>query len=557
MSSINTNYSAIAALKTLRSLTSELQTAQNRVSTGLRVEKSADNAAYWSIATTMRSDNRALSAVSDAIGLGEALVETHTSALDSVVDILGEIKAKLIAATEKGVDKAKIQAEIEGLKGALTATAASTSFSGENWLNTDIADLGSVTHSYKNIASSFVRGADNSVHIDTTEVDLTRISLFNSTGSGLLQADMRSLGLIGGLRNADFSATGATGYVVYAFASLPDPDDAALTASDQVSFDITVDGGVTRTVTIDKNLIDTTLGRSSGLINNSGELTAVIQSALSNMGWNPGPITYNSTYIAFASAEFPGMTESSVSISNVTSTLVGGYAFGLGGPPASKLDGGAASYSFAFPEPFFVHRDVAFSFDVSVDGGATKTLTIDRSIVDSALGTTTGTISSAADYAKVLNAVLDGTGLNATANGANVVLTVDLALNPEKGGRSSLRLNNVAHNIGYTPDFNIIDIDITDPAKSLDNYISGVDMMFRKAVSAASYLGSINRMIETQDNFVNTLQDTVTKGIGRLIDADMEEESSRLAALQTQQQLALQSLWIANGAPQNVLRLFQ
>lgn len=46
-------------------------------------------------------------------------------------------------------------------------------------------------------------------------------------------------------------------------------------------------------------------------------------------------------------------------------------------------------------------------------------------------------------------------------------------------------------------------------------------------------------------------------GIGRLVDAGMEEESSRLTALQSQQQLALQSLWIANSAPQNVLELFQ
>ncbi|WP_376776671.1 flagellin [Rhizobium laguerreae] len=45
--------------------------------------------------------------------------------------------------------------------------------------------------------------------------------------------------------------------------------------------------------------------------------------------------------------------------------------------------------------------------------------------------------------------------------------------------------------------------------------------------------------------------------IGRLVDADMEEESSRLAAFQTQQQLAVQSLSIANRAPQNILSLFQ
>ncbi|MGO7428822.1 flagellin, partial [Rhizobium ruizarguesonis] len=67
MTSINTNSSAMAALQTLRSVNQNLNNTQNHVSSGYRVEKASDNAAYWSIATTMRSDNKALSAVSDAL----------------------------------------------------------------------------------------------------------------------------------------------------------------------------------------------------------------------------------------------------------------------------------------------------------------------------------------------------------------------------------------------------------------------------------------------------------------------------------------------------------
>ncbi|MFL5017444.1 MAG: flagellin, partial [Rhizobium sp.] len=70
MTSILTNVAAMAALQTLRGINDSLETTQNHVSSGYRVEKAADNAAYWSIATTMRSDNKALSAVSDALGLG-------------------------------------------------------------------------------------------------------------------------------------------------------------------------------------------------------------------------------------------------------------------------------------------------------------------------------------------------------------------------------------------------------------------------------------------------------------------------------------------------------
>jgi len=60
-----------------------------------------------------------------------------------------------------------------------------------------------------------------------------------------------------------------------------------------------------------------------------------------------------------------------------------------------------------------------------------------------------------------------------------------------------------------------------------------------------------------QSNFVSSLSDAIDSGVGRLVDADMEEESSKLTALQTQQQLAIQSLSIANSSSQNILSLFR
>ncbi len=56
-----------------------------RISTGMRVSTASDNAAYWSIATSMRADNAALSAVSDSLGLSAATVDTEYTALTAVV----------------------------------------------------------------------------------------------------------------------------------------------------------------------------------------------------------------------------------------------------------------------------------------------------------------------------------------------------------------------------------------------------------------------------------------------------------------------------------------
>ena len=74
---------------------------------------------------------------------------------------------------------------------------------------------------------------------------------------------------------------------------------------------------------------------------------------------------------------------------------------------------------------------------------------------------------------------------------------------------------------------------------------------------AGATLGATKSRIEMQEEFVADLMDVIDKGIGRLVDADMNEESTRLKALQTQQQLGIQALSIANSDSQNILSLFR
>jgi flagellin len=100
MTSIITNNAAMGALSTLRGINSSLAMTQNAVSSGLRISKASDNAAYWSIATTMKSDTGAIKAVSDALGLGAAKVDTAYTAMDSAIDVVGQIKDKLVTAKE-------------------------------------------------------------------------------------------------------------------------------------------------------------------------------------------------------------------------------------------------------------------------------------------------------------------------------------------------------------------------------------------------------------------------------------------------------------------------
>jgi flagellin len=313
MTSILTNTAAMAALQTLRTIDSSMEETQGRVSSGLRVGTAADNAAYWSIATTMRSDNMALSAVQDALGLGAAKVDVAYSAMESAIDVVEEIKAKVVAATEEGVDKAKIQEEIDQLQDQLKNIAEGASFSGENWL---------IGAGEKTVVSGFTRDGEGNVAVTQTQY------------------------------------------------TLADEED--------------VDGN-----------------------------------------------------------------------------------------PANTLFGADA--------------------------------------VTGVIDTTTGIIGRA-------------------------------------GAVSGVSL--------FELDLNVFDEDPA-PAYTIGDILTEVEKAFQDMSSAASALGSIAMRIELQENFVSKLTDSIDSGIGRLVDADMNEESTRLKALQTQQQLAVQSLSIANTNSENILSLFR
>jgi flagellin len=376
----------MSALSTLRSISSSMEETQDRVSSGLRVGDASDNAAYWSIATTMKSDNMALSAVSDALGLGAAKVDTAYSGMDSAIEVVKEIKAKLVAATEDGVDKTKIQEELDQLKDQLTSIASAASFSGENWLQSDLS-----VATTKSVVASFVRADDGSVSVKKVDYALT------------------------------------TDNVLF--------DKIYNVSQKSVTVAVNTDG-VDSEVTVAAYTVD--------------ELIAL-----------------NATF---------------------TTNTVGGSTTQL--------------------------ADAGGTFYVKVD---------DTNWVE------------AVD--------VTGTGQEAIHDEGGTYYGVDTTAAP-------------AANIAAPT--SIEDIDITGITNAqLDALISGVDAALTDMTSAAADLGSISGRIEMQTEFVSKLSDSIDSGVGRLVDADMNEESTRLKALQTQQQLAIQSLSIANSASEVILTLFR
>ena len=184
MSSIMTNVSAMTALQSLNNTNKQLANTQNQISTGFRVSSAQDNAAYWSIATTMRSDNSTLSTVKDALGLGAATIDVAYTGLNAAIDITKQIKDKLVAATQPGIDRTKIQSEISQLQNQLQSVGDSSVFSGQNWLS---VDSGATNYNAsKSIVASFSRSG-NSVLIGTISIDTSATKLFDANDqSGIL-----------------------------------------------------------------------------------------------------------------------------------------------------------------------------------------------------------------------------------------------------------------------------------------------------------------------------------------------------------------------------------
>jgi flagellin len=87
--------------------------------------------------------------------------------------------------------------------------------------------------------------------------------------------------------------------------------------------------------------------------------------------------------------------------------------------------------------------------------------------------------------------------------------------------------------------------------------LTTVESSLANVDNALAQLGTASKALDTHLNFVSNLQDTLTTGVGNLVNADLAKESATLQALQTKQQLGIEALSIANSASSALLGLFR
>jgi flagellin len=147
--SVNTNSGALIALQNLNSTSSQLQQAQNIVSTGLAISSAKDNGAIWSIAQGERATVGALDSVKSSLQNGQSVIDVANSAGTTVSNLLSQMEQKALAATDTSLDTASrdaLNSDFVSLRNQITSTVDNASFNGVNLLNGSVTTITSLAN---------------------------------------------------------------------------------------------------------------------------------------------------------------------------------------------------------------------------------------------------------------------------------------------------------------------------------------------------------------------------------------------------------------------------
>ncbi len=158
-----------------------------------------------------------------------------------------------------------------------------------------------------------------------------------------------------------------------------------------------------------------------------------------------------------------------------------------------------------------------------------------------------------ADYAELVGQILnfiqkaEFNGRNILESGStnvNVISDID-------GGALTLRARNLEGTA-----YSLLNAQSLATTAAASAALTAVNSVMATVNTALGQLGADARALEFQDSFLGSILDATEEGLGAIVDADLARESAKLQAQQVKQQLAVQSLSIANSAPQVLLSLF-
>lgn len=522
MSSILTNSSAMVALQTLKSVNSNLQQTQSEISTGKSVSSAKDNSAVWAISKVMESDVKGFKGIQESLSLGESTVAVARNASETVTDLLTDIKGKIVAAQESNVDRGKIQTDVDALTDQIKAVVGAAQFNGLNLVQ-GTEDV--------NILSSLDRSSNGNVsasNITINRQDLGSAGGTNGVGTGtdLSAQIVDAAGGSSAFAGSSLTNTGNSAIIQF---------DGATGWDDGESTAITVAG---QTVTYTAGADDQTNVQARDAM--LASLQALDLDDVTFGATSTNQITMTST----RSFEEVGIS--------MTDSTAGG-----GGNSFIQTINGSATGNTTTESGDVAQRaeEVFFSQGAAPSDGNSY----QASVGGTAYFYTSGAGETMEDVARGLKTAIDAAGIEGVTTTVAIDDTTGQAsLKVDNSSAATLAFATAAADGGEASGglFGLDAIDVTTN-EGANAALDNIETLIQNSIDAAAEFGSAQGRIETQSDFVGTLVDSLKSGIGTLVDADLEETSARLQALQVQQQLATQSLSIANQAPQNILSLFR
>jgi flagellin len=498
----------MTALQTLRSINSNLAQTQNEISTGKSISSAKDNSAIWAISKVMESDVAGFKAIKNSLSLGQSSVAVARNASEAITKALTDIKGKIVAAQEENVDREKIQTDIGRLRDQITTIVNGAQFNGLNLLK-GFEDM--------SILSSLDRAADGTV--TSSSITVNRQDMTSARGA---------LGTGAGLTNLATNIT-ATSTTLSSAAVRDNGAATPVNADIALSGDFSGDG-------LSFNINGTTIAFGVG------ELSATAATAAQTIADRINAAQIDGIRVANNAGTLEFASTLNFDTATVAVTQTGASSGTLS---ATSRTLAARAESFTFANAVVNEGD---GYQLALSGG-------DTAIYVAGPGETME------DVVRGLKASLDGEG---NANLATRVARVNdqWVLQIANEGATAQTVTITANNdtndnaviTGGLAGLSGIDVGTDAGARAA---LSNIETMIQSAIDASAAFGSAQSRVETQSEFVSKLTDSLKAGIGTMVDADLEEASARLQALQVQQQLGIQSLSIANQAPQTILALFR
>jgi flagellin len=183
LNSVNTNASALIALQNLSVTQTDLQSTQNVISTGKKINTAKDNGAVWSIAQTMAGKVSSLDAVQDSLNRAQSTIDVAMSAGTQVSDLLTQMKAKVLAASDTSLDtvsRQALNADFKSLRDQITKVVNNADFNGVNMVKSG----GTTVYALANDSGSTkMTVAAEDLSLGGLTVTLTAAASFNSATS--------------------------------------------------------------------------------------------------------------------------------------------------------------------------------------------------------------------------------------------------------------------------------------------------------------------------------------------------------------------------------------